>query len=397
MCNPWGDSKPQRPDTLAEEADPLMAGDQFVSRRAQAVDASGIRKMFDLSATLKDPINFSIGQPDYDVPENVKRAAIQAIRDGKNGYTPTQGIAPLVEKIRHRLYAEFPGARPAVFVTSGISGGLTLAMLACLNPGDEVIVPDPYFVSYKHLVNLLGAKPVFLDTYPDFRLSRDRLAHAVTPRTRMLLINSPNNPTGVVCSRQELGLAAEIARQYDLLIVSDEIYRDLSYDGPCSSVYGYAPERTILLRGFGKSHGMTGWRLGFAAGPPAVIAEMSKLQQYTFVLAPSIVQYAGLAALDTPVEPHVDEYRQKRDLVVRLLSGSFEFSRPSGSFYVFPKIPPRFASATDFVTAAMKRNLLCIPGSIFSERDTHIRVSYAVPNDKIEQGCEILCRLARGD
>jgi len=373
-----------------------MAAEQFVSRRAQSVDASGIRKMFDLGATLKDPINFSIGQPDYDVPEAVKQAAIQAIQQGKNGYTPTQGIAPLVEKIRAGLRAEFPGYDPGVFVTSGVSGGLTLAMLACLNPGDEVIVPDPYFVSYKHLANLLGAKPVFLDTYPDFHLPGDRLAAAVTPRTRMLLINSPGNPTGVVFSSDELALAAELARKHDLLIVTDEIYRDLNYEGPNPSVVAYAPERTILLRGFGKSYGMTGWRIGFAAGPPAIIAEMGKLQQYTFVLAPSIAQYAGLVALDTPVDARLKEYRQKRDLVVRLLSGSFEFSRPGGAFYIFPKTPPRFANATEFVTAAMEHDVLCIPGSIFSERDTHLRISYAVPDDKIKKGCEILCRLAQG-
>jgi aspartate/methionine/tyrosine aminotransferase len=373
-----------------------MAAEHFVSRRAQSVDASGIRKMFDLGATLKDPINFSIGQPDYDVPEAIKQAAIQAIQQGRNGYTPTQGIAPLVEKIRAGLRAEFNGYDPGVFVTSGVSGGLTLAMLACLNPGDEVIVPDPYFVSYKHLANLLGARPVFLDTYPDFHLPGDRLAAAITPRTRMLLLNSPCNPTGVVFSKDELALAAELARKHDLLVVTDEIYRDLNYEGPNPSVVAYAPERTILLRGFGKSYGMTGWRMGFAAGPPALIAEMGKLQQYTFVLAPSIVQYAGLVALDTPVDARLKEYRQKRDLVVRLLSGSFEFSRPGGAFYVFPKAPPRFANATEFVTAAMEHDVLCIPGGIFSERDTHLRISYAVPDDKIKQGCEILCRLAQG-
>jgi aspartate aminotransferase/aminotransferase len=352
--------------------------------------------MFDLGATLTNPINFSIGQPDYDVPEAVKQAAMDAIRKGRNGYTPTQGIAPLIDKIQARLAEEFPNYEPAVFVTSGVSGGLTLALLACLNPGDEVIVPDPYFVSYKHLVKVLDAQPVFLDTYPDFRLRPDRLEAAVSPRVRLMLINSPGNPTGVVWSGEELAAAAEIARRHDLLIVSDEIYCDLSYEGPCPSVASYAPERTILLRGFGKSYGMTGWRLGFAAGPEAIIAEMSKLQQYTFVLAPSMVQYAGLAALDTSVEGHVQDYRRKRDLVVELLSSSFQFARPGGGFYVFPKTPPAFADATEFVTTAIKHNVLCIPGNIFSETDTHFRISYAVPDGKIRAGCEILCRLAGG-
>lgn len=358
------------------------------------MDASGVRKMFDLSATLEDPINFSIGQPDYDVPDPVKQAAIAAIREGRNGYTPTQGIAPLVEKLKTALQKEFSGYDPAVFVTSGVSGGLTLSMLACLDPGDEVIVPDPYFVSYKHLVNVLNAKPVFLDTYPDFRLLPDRLEAAISPRTRMILVNSPGNPTGVVYTADELKTLADLAARHDVLIVADEIYHDLSYDGPSPSIVTYAPDRTILLRGFGKSFGMTGWRMGFAAGPTPIIAEMSKLQQYTFVLAPSVVQYAGLVALDTPIQDRIDDYRRKRDLTVRLLSGAFAFTPPSGGFYVFPKAPPHFADATEFVTAAMKHNVLCIPGNIFSEKDTHFRISYAVPNDKIEAGCKLLCEMA---
>ena len=372
----------------------IMAGEQFISRRARSVDASGVRKMFDLSVTLKDPINFSIGQPDYDVPDPVKQAAIAAIREGRNGYTPTQGIAPLVEKLKTGLRKEFSGYDPALFVTSGVSGGLTLSMLACLDPGDEVIVPDPYFVSYKHLVNVLNARPVFLDMYPKFRLSPERLEAAVSPRTRMILINSPGNPTGVVYTADELKMVATLAARHDLLIVADEIYHDLSYDGASPSIVSYAPDRTILLRGFGKSFGMTGWRMGFAAGPAPIIAEMSKIQQYTFVLAPSIVQYAGLVALDTSIRDRIDDYRRKRDLTVKLLSGSFEFTPPSGGFYVFPKAPPQFTSATEFVTAAMKHNVLCIPGNIFSEKDTHFRISYAVPNDKIEAGCKLLCEMA---
>lgn len=373
-----------------------MDRQRFISERARSIDASGIRRMFDLSATLTDPINFSIGQPDYDVPEPIQESAIAAIRQGRNGYTPTQGIAPLIEKIGAKLRGEFPGYEPGVFVTSGVSGGLTLALLACLDPGDEVIVPDPYFVSYKHLVRLLGGTPIFLDTYPDFRLHPERLEAAITPRTRMLLINSPGNPTGVCLSADELGVVAEFARRHELLIVSDEIYNELSHDGPCPSVVAMAPERTVLLRGFGKSFGMTGWRLGYAAGPPEIIAEMSKLQQYTYVMAPSMVQVAGLTALDTPMTEHFDAYRRKRDLVVESLGSSFSFARPAGGFYVFPQVPSRFDSATEFVAEAMKRNVLTIPGNIFSERDSHFRISYAVPDEKIRQGCEILCRLADG-
>ena len=368
---------------------------RFIADRARALDVSGIRKMFDLSATLKDPINFSIGQPDFDVPDNVKEAAIRAIREGKNGYTPTQGVEPLRQKLLAALKQEFDWD-PLVLVTSGVSGGLTLAMLACLNPGDEVIVPDPYFVSYRHLPGMLGAKAVVVDTYPDFRLLPERIEAAITPRTKMLLFSSPSNPTGVVLPEEDLRAVAELARKHDLLLLADEIYTALSYDGPAPSVVRFAPERTVLLRGFGKSHGMTGWRLGYAAGPPAIVGEMTKLQQYTFVLAPSCVQWAAVEALDTPATPRVEEYRTKRDLVCELLGGTFEFARPSGSFYVFPHVPSAYANSTDFVTAGMERNVLTIPGKFFSEVDTHFRLSYAAPNDKIRAGCKILCAMARG-
>lgn len=280
--------------------------------------------MFDLGATLKDPINFSIGQPDYDVPESIQQAAIQAIRARKNGYTPTQGIAPLIEKITLQLQDEFPDYQPGVFVTSGLSGGLTLALLACMNPGDQAILPDPYFVAYKHLVRLAGGVPVFLDTYPDFRISADRLNDAVTPKTRILLINSPGNPTGVACSAEELAAVAKVARQRNLLIIADEIYRDLSYDGPCPSIVSHAPERTLLLRGFGKTYGMTGWRMGYAAGPADIIDAMAKLQQYTFVCAPHMAQRGCLAAFDTDMTDKIDSYRRKRDLAVAELADDFE-------------------------------------------------------------------------
>ena len=258
---------------------------EFISQRSKAVDASGIRKVFDLAAKLKDPINFSIGQPDFDVPEPVKEAAIDAIRAGYNSYTQTQGIPPLRDAIGNELAEEFGDWPDMVLITSGVSGGLMLAMLATLNPGDEVVFVDPYFVMYKHLARLVGAVPVTVDTYPDFRFPAEKVEKAITPRTKMLILNSPSNPTGMVYQDEELQAAAAIARQHNLLLVSDEIYEALSYDGTCPSPVPHAPERTILLRGFSKTYAMTGWRMGYAAGPEAIIQEMTKLQQYTFVCA----------------------------------------------------------------------------------------------------------------
>lgn len=374
---------------------PAPDPNRFLSARSRSVDASGIRKVFDLGAKLKDPINFSIGQPDFDVPEAAREAAIRAIQSRQNGYTVTQGINALRERVAADLKREFELDLP-VLITSGVSGGIQLSLMAILNPGDEVLIPDPYFVIYKHAVKLIGGTPVFVDTYPDFRFRPERFEAAITPRTKMLILATPSNPTGVVLTRDELRQAAELAERRDLILVLDEIYLQLSYDGPCPSGVPFAPHRTLLLRGFSKTYGMTGWRLGYAAGPQWLINEMTKLQQYTFVCAPSVVQHAGLAALDVDISHHVNDYRRKRDLVWQRLSGDFEISRPSGGFYIFPRAPKRFPNATAFVEEAIANNVLIIPGNVFSERDTHFRISYATKDENLEKGCEILCRLARG-
>jgi aspartate/methionine/tyrosine aminotransferase len=367
----------------------------FVSRRALGVDASGIRKVFDLAAKMKDPINLSIGLPDFDVPTVAKDAAIESIRRGDNRYTPTQGVAPLRERLRADLSAEFGRDVGEVLITSGVSGGLMLAMMAVIDPGDEAVFLDPYFVMYKHLLTVTGGKPVIVDSYPDFRFHADRVEAAITSRTKLLILNSPSNPTGIVMTEAEVRAAVEVARKHDLLILSDEIYEPFLYGmdrGLPSAAKTY--ENTIVLRGFSKSHAMTGWRLGYAVGPAAIIAQMTKLQQYTFVCAPSPFQHAALAAMDVPMADAVAAYRRKRDIVYDGLRGAFEVEKPEGAFYIFPKVPAG-RSATEFVAAAIENNVLVIPGNVFSERDTHFRISYATTDEKLAKGCEVLCRLAR--
>src|SRR5580658_5608752 len=288
----------------------------FISRRALTVDASGIRKVFDLAAKMVDPINLSIGLPDFDVPEIAKKAAIEAIEAGHNRYTQTQGIAPLRERLRKDLSAEFGRHVGEVIITSGVSGGLLLAILSTIDPGDEAIFLDPYFVMYKHLLTLVGGKPVAIDSYPDFRFHADRVEKAITPRTKLLILNSPSNPTGIMMTEAEVKSAVDLARKHDLLIVSDEIYEPFLYERPRGLP---SPARTydctLVLRGFSKSHAMTGWRVGYAAGPADIITQMTKLQQYTFVCAPSVFQYAALKALEVPMKDAVESYRRKRDLV----------------------------------------------------------------------------------
>ncbi|MBU0717930.1 MAG: aminotransferase class I/II-fold pyridoxal phosphate-dependent enzyme [Planctomycetes bacterium] len=365
-----------------------------MAEHVKPIGSSGIRRVFELGASLKDPIDLSIGQPDFPVPANVKQAMIDAIGSNHNNYTVTRGLPALRARIAKQLKDEFDW-EPDLFVTSGLSGGLLLSLMACLNPGDEVLIGDPYFVSYTHLVRLVGGVPVCVGLYDDFRLHPERFEAAITKKTKLVLMCSPSNPTGVVARGEDVQALAELARRHDLLIVSDEIYCMLTYDGPNPCAVSYAPERTLLLRGFGKSHAMTGLRIGYAAGPTEVIAQMAKLQQYTFVCAPHPVQYGALEALATDMSKLVDEYRAKRELVCAELDGFFEFVKPSGGFYLFPKVPDTFPNATAFVEEAIRRNVLIIPGEVFSARDTHFRLSYAAPNDKILAGCEVLRSLAR--
>lgn len=364
----------------------------WIADRMSQFDSSGVRKVFDLAASMKDPIDLSIGQPDFAVPATVQEAAVQAIHDGKNGYTPTQGIAPLREALQARLDAEYGQEGRTAFVTSGTSGALVLAALALVNPGDEVIVFDPYFAMYKTLVGVAGGTCRWIDTYPDFRIDPERVAAAITPRTKAIFFNSPGNPTGVASGAAEIRALAELAAERNVALVSDEIYRPYCYDADFVSPAQFNPQ-TLVIDGFSKSHSMTGWRLGFAHGPAEVIAEMIKLQQFTFVCAPQPAQWAGVAALEADTSGQIAAYRRKRDLIVEGLSNDFELVAPSGAFYAFPKAP--WGTGEEFVIKAIDHNVLVIPGNIFSERNSHFRISFAASDETIERGVEALCKLAR--
>ncbi len=364
----------------------------WIADRTKAFDSSGIRKVFDLAAKMTNPINLSIGQPDFDVPEEIKAACIDAIQSGKNAYALTQGMPVLREKLQKAIDAEYGHADRRVFVSSGTSGGLALAMLSLVNPGDEVLVFDPYFVMYTSLTQLAGGKPVLIDTYPDFRIDLAKVAAAITPRTKMILLNSPANPTGVIASPEEIQGLANLAAERNIVLLSDEIYRSFCYDEPFVSPAKFN-DRTLVIDGFSKSHGMTGWRLGFVHGPAEVIDTMIKLQQYTFVCAPQPVQWAGAVAMDVEMSRYVADYKRKRDMLMAGLSDLYEITQPGGAFYVFPKVP--WGTGSEFVAAAIKHNLLIIPGNIFSTRDTHFRISYAAADATIERGIEVLRKLAK--
>ncbi len=368
--------------------------DDYIAERARRIDASGIRKVFALAATLDNPVDFSIGQPDFDVPDPIKRRAIDAIRNGCNKYSQSSGDEQLRQKIADAIHNEFGWNHPAVLVTSGVSGGLLLAFMSLIDPGDEVIIPDPYFVIYKHLVNLLGGRCVFVDCYDDFSLPVDRLADCITDKTKLIIVNSPCNPSGMIYPAGQLRQLAEAAGRRGIIILSDEIYEKFSYDGPCPSIASFY-DRSLVLRGFGKSYGMPGWRLGYAAAHPTLaplVEQMTKIQQYTFVCAPRPLQAAAIAAMEYDLGDIIAAYRKKRDLLYEGLKDKFNLRKPQGAFYAFVESPVQPAGR--FVETAVANNVLIIPGSVFSERDTHFRISYATSDEIILRGVEILRRIA---
>jgi aspartate/methionine/tyrosine aminotransferase len=367
--------------------------DAWIADRMRHIDASGIRKAFDMARSMKNPINLSIGLPDFDVAGPVKAAAIDAIEQGFNAYTQTQGIPELRGKLQAAIDAEFQHADRQVLITSGTSGALLLALSCVVDPGDEVIIFDPYFVMYRHLVTLAGGTSVLVDTYPDFRLDLAKIAAAITPKTKAILVNSPANPTGAVASVPEMQGLADLCRERNVLLISDEVYRAFCFDSPFATPATWN-EDVLVVDGFSKAHAMTGWRLGYAHGPARLIQEMAKLQQFSYVCAPSIVQKAGVVALDQDLTPHVDAYRRKRDTVLAALDGLYEIASPEGAFYAFPRAP--WGTATEFVAEAIRHSLLIIPGNVFSRRDTHFRISYAVDDATLGRGIEVLKTIAHG-
>lgn len=365
---------------------------QWLAKRTRLVDSSGIRKMFDLAKQLPDPVNLSIGQVDYPLPDPVRQSLIDSINRDETDYALTQGIAPLRNRLLERVRAAYPGQNRELFVSSGTSGGLVLSMLTLLDPGDEVIIFDPFFVMYRWLPHLVGAVPVPVSIYPDFRLDLQRVEAAITPRTKMIIVNCPANPTGVSFDESELRQLAGLAADRQLCLVSDEIYSSFVYDRRHVSPAEFNPD-TVVVDGFSKSHAMTGLRLGFVHGPPPVIEEMIKLKQFTFVCAPHPVQQAGIVALETSIDHYVEQYRGKRDYMLDELSRHYEIVKPDGSFYLFPRLPDG-VSGDEFGRLAIDNNLLLIPGHVFSMQDTHFRIAYAVSDEKLQQGVEILKRIA---
>lgn len=364
----------------------------IVSRRASAFDSSGIRKAFDLAARLDDPINLAIGQPDFAMPVAACEAAKAAIDAGKSGYTQTQGIPQLRERLEGAVRDELGQPGRKLCVTSGSSGALVLVLMAMIDPGDEVILFEPAFVMYRPLVEFLGGTCVIVDTSPSFSIDVERVAAAITPRTKAILLNTPSNPTGFVAPLETVRDLARLAEQTGVTLISDELYRSYCYDEPFHSPAAHS-DAIVVIDGFSKSHAMTGWRVGWVHGPAEIIDACTMLQQYTFVCAPQIGQWGAIAAIDAPMDVPLSECKRKRDKLMAALAGHYSFVKPGGAFYLYPEAPggsgKRFAEI-----AAEQEKLIVVPGSVFGAADTHFRVAYTVSDRTLDRGIAALIRLA---
>jgi aspartate aminotransferase/aminotransferase len=362
------------------------------SKRVQKMDASGIRKVFELGKKIKNPIDLSIGQPDFPVPESIKKAACRAIEGDKNNYSLTQGIDELREGVAEKLRQKnkIKAQKENVIITGAVSGGMSLALPAIIDPGDEVIIFDPSFPGYRQQILLFGGVPVAVEKNDDFSIDFEKLKKAITKRTRAIIFNTPENPTGHVAGQKEIDGLIAVAEKHDLMIISDEIYEDFTYGKKHISV-GATYGKTITLGGFSKSHAMTGWRVGYLSAPEEIIGEMIKIQQYTFVCAPVPFQHAACVALKTDMAVHIEVYRKKRDMIFEGLKDHYEMIQSDGAFYFFIKYP---FSPEKFLQKCLEQKLLVVPGDVFGSKNTHFRISFATSDKNIEKAVEILREIA---
>ena len=382
-----------------------VGAERFLTRRVAGLKPSGIRKFFDIVATMDDVISLGIGEPDFVTPEPILRAGIRSLQAGHTHYTSNSGVLELREAICDHLESCFAvryDPLTEMVITVGVSEALYLAMTALLEPGDEVIIPTPCFVSYQAEVVLAGGVPVEIPSRVEehFQLRPEVLGAAITPRTKAILIGYPNNPTGAVASREVLLEVAQIAEANDLVMVSDEIYDQLVYgvSHVCFPALPGMKERSILLGGFSKNYAMTGWRVGYAAAPAALLQGLLRVHQYTIMSAPTSAQDAALVAVRQG-EGHVArmqaEYDRRRKLIVNGFNNlgmpTFE---PRGAFYAFPNIA---ASGMDDETFSecllQEEKVAVVPGSAFGEGgDGFVRCSYATDYEKIEEALRRMTR-----
>jgi aminotransferase len=369
-----------------------------ISKYANTIPPSGIRVFFDLVMGMKDVISLGVGEPDFVTPWNIRETGIYALENGYTSYTSNKGLVELRQDISKHLKQKY-GLRydyeNEILVTVGVSEALDLALRATVDPGDEVLVPEPYYVSYGPNVILCGGKPVFIKTSPDrgFKITAKDIERHCTKKTRAIILNYPNNPTGVSYSKSELKSLAKVIIKHDLIVMSDEIYCDLTYDYAHTSIATLPGmrERTIYLNGFSKAYAMTGWRIGYVSAPENIIYAMTKIHQYTIMCVPIISQMAAREALkngDRSVREMKREYKRRREYVVSALNEiGLTCHKPEGAFYAFPSIKNTGLSSMEFSKRLLSQEKVAVvPGTAFGPiGEGYIRISYASSLDNIKE------------
>ncbi len=366
-----------------------MDYDKILSEKIVGIKPSGIRKFFDIAASMKDVISLGVGEPDFPTPWSIRSAAINVLERKRTTYTANPGLDELRteigKKIKRTLGVDY--ANDEIIVTVGGSEAIDLAIRTTINPGDEVLIVEPSFVCYSPIVELSHGIPVPLETKMEneFKLTADMLREHITDKTKMLILPYPNNPTGAVMTKEDLEPIAEVLRETNIIVLSDEIYSDLTYGMKHFSIVQLdgMVERTILINGFSKAYAMTGWRLGYVSGPKPIIKQMLKLHQYAIMCSPTVSQWAGIEALrhcDGEVEKMVKEYDARRRLLVREFNRmGLECFEPDGAFYVFPCIKSTGLTSLEFCNRLlMESKVAIVPGNAFGESgEGFVRVSYA--------------------
>ena len=381
----------------------------FISDRVAATPPSGIRKFFDIAANMKDVISLGIGEPDFVTPKPILQAGIDSLQRGETAYTSNSGTVELRTALSqhiNKLYKVKYDPAEEIIVTVGVSEALYLVMTAVLNPGEEVIIPEPSFVAYGPEVTFAGGVPVAVPTYvkDNFQVTAETIEAAITPKTKAILLGYPNNPTGAVMTKEVMLEVTAVAEQHDLLIISDEIYDRLVYgiEHVCVPALPGMRQRTVLLGGFSKDYAMTGWRIGYACAPADILAAMRKVHQYTIMSAPTTGQAAALAALTPVGDRYVEEMRLEYDRRRRLIVDGFntlgmDCFEPRGAFYAFPSIAKTGMSSDDFAMRLLdEEEVAMVPGDAFGASGAgFVRASYATAYEKIEEALNRLERFMR--
>ena len=361
------------------------------------IKPSGIRKFFDIAAEMDDVISLGVGEPDFDTPWHVRDEGIYSLEKGRTSYTSNAGLKELKEEIAKFLKRRYDLTYDPVkemIVTVGGSEGIDICMRAMLDPGDEVLIPQPSYVSYEPCAILANGTPVIIELKAEneFRLTAEELEAAITPKTKLLVLPFPNNPTGAIMERKDLEAIADVILKHDLYVLSDEIYSELTYTDNHVSICNLPgmQERTVLINGFSKSHSMTGWRLGYACGPEVIIKQMLKIHQFAIMCAPTTSQYAAVEAMrngDADVQEMKKEYNVRRKyLLKRFAEMGVDCFEALGAFYVFPCIKEFGMSSEDFATSMLKSKKVCVvPGTAFGDcGEGFLRISYAYSMENLK-------------